>query len=127
MYGIDIFGEAIDGARENTALAGKTVNFIQRDFFAFQHDYLFDEIITNMPDRGRRTREEHDLFYGDFFAKAKEVLTEQGRIILYSNEKNYVKKQLRLRKEFILLQEYSMDEKGIYSLFIIGKRNCDRL
>ncbi len=127
MYGIDIFGEAIDGARENTALAGKTVNFIQRDFFAFQHDYLFDEIITNMPDRGRRTREEHDLFYGDFFAKAKEVLTEQGRIILYSNEKNYVKKQLRLRKEFILLQEYNMDEKGIYSLFIIGKRNCDRL
>ena len=67
------------------------------------------------------------MFYGDFFAKAKEVLTEQGRIILYSNEKNYVKKQLRLRKEFILLQEYSMDEKGIYSLFIIGKRNCDRL
>ncbi|MEH2941626.1 methyltransferase [Lachnospiraceae bacterium KK002] len=127
MYGIDMFGEAIDGARENTALAGKNVNYIQRDFFAFQHDYLFDEIVTNMPDRGKKTREEQDLFYRDFFAKAQEVLTGQGRIILYSNEKNYVKKQLRLRKEFVLLQEYGMDEKGIYNLFIIGKRDWNRL
>ena len=44
-------------------------------------------------------------------------------MILYSNEKNYIKKQLRLRKKFTLLKEYSMDEKGMYSLFIIEKRN----
>ena len=27
-YGTDIFGEAIDGARENAALAGEQINFI---------------------------------------------------------------------------------------------------
>lgn len=126
MYGIDIFKEAINGARENTRLAGKHVNYIQRDFFTFQHEYLFDEIITNMPERGQRTREEHDSFYGKFFEKAEEVLTDRGKIILYSNEKNYVKKQLRLRKEFTLIQEYGMDEKDNYYLFIIGKRNWEK-
>lgn len=123
MYGIDTFGEAIDGAWENTRLAGKHVNYIQRDFFTFQHEYLFDEIITNMPDRGQKSKEEHDSFYGRFFEKASEILTEEGKIILYSNEKNYVKKQLRLRKEFTLFQEYSMDEKDSYNLFVIGKKN----
>lgn len=55
-YGTDIFGEAIDGARENAALAGEQINFIHRDFFDFKHDYLFDEIVTNMPVRGKMTR-----------------------------------------------------------------------
>lgn len=123
MYGIDTFGEAIDGAWENTKLAGKHVNYIHRDFFTFHHEYLFDEIITNMPDRGQKSKEEHDLFYRRFFEKANEVLEKEGKIILYSNEKNYVKKQLRLRKEFTLLQEYSMDEKDSYYLFIIEKKN----
>lgn len=123
MYGIDTFGEAIDGAWENARLAGKQVNYIHRDFFTFQHGYPFDEIITNMPDRGKKSREEHDLFYRRFFEKAEEVLSDSGRMILYSDEKNYIKKQLRLRKEFTLLKEYRMDEKELYNLFIIGKRN----
>lgn len=127
MYGIDIFGEAIAGARENARLAGKEIYYINRDFFAFHHDYLFDEIITNMPDRGKKSREEHELLYEKFFEKAGELLTDKGKVFMYSNEKNYVKKQLRLRKEFTLLQEYAMDEKGIYHLFIIGKRSWDRL
>ncbi len=43
-------------------------------------------------------------------------------MVLYSNEKNFIKKQLRVHREFALLQEYSMDEKGNYCLFIIGKK-----
>lgn len=122
MYGIDIFGKAINGARENTKLAGQNVYYINRDFFEFTHEYLFDEIITNMPDRGKKSREEQDSFYGRFFEKAAEVLGEKGRIIMYSNEKNFVKKQLRIRKDFVMLQEYGMDEKEIYYLFMIEKR-----
>lgn len=122
MYGIDIFGEAIAKARENTQLADREIYYINRDFFDFSHKYLFDEILTDMPDRGKKTREEHDQFYQAFFEKAGEVLAEQGKMILYSNEKNYVKKQLRLHKQFSLLKEYSMDEKERYYLFIIEKQ-----
>lgn len=122
MYGIDSFGQAIAGARENTHLAGKEINYINRDFFAFHHRELFDEIITNMPDKGKKDKKEQDLMYGKFFGSAGKHLTNGGKIIMYSNEKNYVKKYLRLHGEYHLIQEYSMDGKGIYYLFIIEKR-----
>ncbi len=49
-YGVDTFGEAIEKARKNAQIAGMPVNYINRNFFDFAHDYLFDEIITDMPD-----------------------------------------------------------------------------
>lgn len=121
MYGVDIFGEAIAKAKENTKLAGREVYYINRDFFEFTHKYTFDEIITDMPERGKKSKSEQDALYAAFFEKASEVLAAHGQIIMYSNEMNFVKKQLRLQKEFTLLREYSMDEKENYYLFIIRK------
>lgn len=54
MYGLDIFGEAVIKARENAKAAGRQINYINRDFFDFTHKYLFDEIISNMPLRGKK-------------------------------------------------------------------------
>lgn len=125
-YGIDIFGDAIGLARENAVLAGERINFIHRDYFDFRHDYKFDEIITNMPVRGKRTKEEQDAFYGRFFEKTKEILASSGIIILYTNESGFVKKHLRLNPEYKLLQEFSIREKDHFYLFIIGTRgNAD--
>ena len=126
MYGTDIFGEAIKKARENAELAGVRINYINRDYFDFTHEYLFDEIITNMPVRGRKTREEQDLFYSSFFEKSLKLLTGDGVIIMYSNENGFVKKQLRIHKEYHLLSEYVIREKEGYYLFIIGVRGNER-
>ena len=122
MYGIDIFGEAIAKARINTARTGKEIFYINRDFFDFTHEYLFDEIFTNMPLRGRKTREEQDLFYRRFFDKAGEVLKRGGVMILYSDEKGLIKKQLRLREEWRLLNEFCLNEKEDLCVFVIGLR-----
>lgn len=122
MYGIDLYGQAIAGARQNTEAADRKIYYINRDFFEFTHEYLFDEIITNMPEKGQKTKEEQDRLYGTFFQKAKEILRNKGLILMYSNEKGFVKKQLRIQEAFTLLQEYEMDEKGICYLFIIEKR-----
>ena len=122
IYGIDIFGDAITGVRENASLAGEKINFIHRDFFDFKHDYLFDEIITNMPVRGRKTKEEVDGFYGQFFRKAKTLLTDDGKIIMYTNEGGFVKKQLRLQPEFRLVQEFCIRKIEGFYLYIITKR-----
>jgi 23S rRNA G2445 N2-methylase RlmL len=122
MYATDIFGDAIIGGRENASLAGKNINFIHRDFFDFTHDYKFDEIITNMPVRGRKTREEMDGLYADFFAKVKKILANEAVMILYTGESGFVKKQIRLHREFSLLQEYCMQTKKGYYLMIIGVR-----
>lgn len=119
-YGIDLFGEAVSKARENTALAGQRINYINRDYFDFSHGYKFDEIITNMPLRGRKTKEETDAFYASFFEKSREILAPQGIIILYSNEEGFVKKQLRLNAGYKLLQEFCIREKDHFHLFIIG-------
>lgn len=122
MYGIDIFGEAIAKARENTALTDKEIYYINRDFFDFTHEYLFDEIFTNMPMRGKKTRQEQELLYQRFFEKAEKVLKPEGVMILYSNEKGYIKKELRLREGWKLLSEFCLNEKEEFSVFVIGRR-----
>lgn len=119
-YGIDTFGDAIDGARENASLAGEKINFIHRDFFDFKHDYLFDEIVTNMPVRGKMTREQISELYEKFFGKALTLLAEEAVIIMYTGEIGFVKKQLRLHREFSLLEEYCMQSKTGFYLLIIG-------
>jgi len=120
MYGTDIFGEAIAYARENTELAGARVNYIHRDFMDFKHEYLFNEIVTNMPVRGQKTKQEMDVFYGAFFEKVKKHLTKDAVVIMYTNEIGFVKKQLRLHKEFSLLQETCLQPKTDFNLLIMG-------
>lgn len=119
MYGTDIFGEAVKKGRENALAAGMNINFINRNFFDFTHKYLFDEIVTDMPLRGKKTREEQDGFYADFFRKVTEVLRPGGYMFLYSNENGFVKKQLRLHKEFRLVKEDCIREKTGYYFFVI--------
>lgn len=118
-YGIDIFGDAVKLARENAAAAGEQINYINRDYFDFRHAYLFDEIITNMPTRGKKTKEEMDDFYSAFFTKSKTILEDGGRMILYTNEEGFIKKQLRLNREYRLVQEHCVREKEHFYLYVI--------
>ena len=121
-YGIDIFGDAIEMARENAAAAGERINFIHKDYMDFKHAYKFDEIITNLPDRGKKSREEMDAFYAAFFEKSKEILADEAVLVLYSNEIGFVKKQLRLHREYRLIQEFAIQKKTGDTLFVIGYR-----
>ncbi|MFV0465473.1 MAG: methyltransferase [Lachnospiraceae bacterium] len=120
MYGIDVFGDAIELGRENMEIAGLNVNFINRNFFEFKHSHHFDEIVTNMPVRGRKSKEELDAFYQNFFEKAREILKPGGNVILFSNEEGFIKKQLRLNRDFILRKEYEIFKKDHHNLYIIG-------
>ncbi len=121
LYGLDIFGEAVEKARANAEIAGFQANYINRDYFDFTHDYLFDEIITDMP-AGAGKKEETDLLYRRFFEKSAELLTDSGRIVMYSGEMGLVKKYLRLQGRFRLLKEFCILEKRGMYLFILEKR-----
>ena len=108
MYGLDLFGEAIDKARINTKEADVIINYINRDFFDFTHEYLFDEVFTNMP-TVNRSMSERDLFelYRKFFNKVQQHLKQGAILVLYTHNREFVKK-LGATKPFCLLKEYEI-------------------
>lgn len=117
-FGIDIFEEAIKKARENTESAGQIVHYINRDFYDFTHDYLFDEIFTNMPFAlGRTTHQDIFDIYRWFFHKAAEVLTPEGTIILYTHDKDYAV-QFAEEAGYRLLTSFAITTKDKTDLLI---------
>lgn len=118
-YGIDRQEEAIIKARENTEAAHQIIHYINRDFFTFEHEYLFDEVITNMPFQiGRITEEEVYELYADFFKKIPKHLSEDGLLILYSHNKDYVT-QMGRENHFKILKEYEISKKkDIYVIIL---------
>lgn len=120
LYGVDLYAPAIQGARENVQIAGVPAHFINRDCRTFTHSYLFDEIVTNFPTQGK-SLDSHglDCLYGQFFQKAEQLLKEDGTILLYSRDRGYVKKQLRMNPSWKLCKEWCVSEKeGAYLFFI---------
>lgn len=121
IYGLDIFGDAIEKARENAELDHTVINYINRDFFDFKHEYEFDEIITNLSMKiSRKTESELTNLYTKFFKGACTVLKDDGKIILYTNEKTYVKDNIRDNSNYKILKEYEINKKEGTYLFIIN-------
>ncbi|MCI8598536.1 MAG: methyltransferase domain-containing protein [Lachnospiraceae bacterium] len=125
LYGVDLYGEAIQGARENAQIAKVPIHFIHRDFFTFTHEYPFDEIVTNLPVKGKNcTGHELDFLYRKFFDQAETLLKPGGRLFLYSHDKSFVKKQLREHKSMKLLKEWQMNDREdswFYGIQYLGK------
>ncbi len=121
-YGIDTFGEAIDKARRNAQIAGMPIHYIHRDFFDFTHEYLFDEIITDLPTE-IGDRAETDAFYAGFLAKSAGLLSPRGRIFCYTGETGLFKKHLRLCGRYRVLAEFPILERGGTALFVLERRN----
>lgn len=118
MYGVDTFGKAIDGARINTSKAGARANYINRNYFDFEHSILFDEIITDMPVLEYGAADE---FYGRFLSYSEGLLKNQGIMIVYSSEKNLLRKHLRLNGNYKLLREFTMDSRSGAGVYVLIK------
>lgn len=123
MYGIDIYGEAIEKARENTARAGERINYINKDFFEFEHEYLFDEIITDMPQvTSSKDREQIRQLYREFFRKAGAHLKKDGVMILYSTEPGLISDMLGANPAYRLTKRFTLNEKNGTGVFVIHYR-----
>lgn len=119
MYGLDIYSDAIDKAKINTREAHAVINYINRDFFDFKHEYLFDEIFTNMP-RVMGHKEDTEIFeiYRRFFQKAPLHMKKDGVIILYSHNRELVKKLL-IRDRYHMEKEFEISKKEGAYLYVI--------
>ena len=96
-------------------------HYINRDFFQFRHDYLFDEVITDMPfQMGHVTEEEIYGLYLRFFGCIAGFLKEDGIIILYSRNRGFVR-PLAARNGFSVLKEYEISKKEGTYVFILNR------
>lgn len=118
-YGIDMYNDAIQKAHINTEAARQIIHYVNKDFFEFTHEYLFDEIFTNMPfPTGHKSEEEIYAIYERFFGCIRTHLEKDGTIILYTHNKDYVKRLVR-EKNFVILKEFEINTKEYTHLFII--------
>lgn len=120
MYGLDILEEAVEKARENTKRAGLPIHYINRNFFDFEHEYLFDEIVTNLPGKNKNRNEGQIAgLYQNFFEKAMTHLKDGGILLLYTSEKALIQKNCRRYPQYHFRKEYLINEKEKKSLFIL--------
>lgn len=123
MYGVDIFGEAIEKARKNTEKAGAIIHYINRDYFDFTHGHLFDEIITDMPrTAGEGTRSELQELYHKFFAKSLTHLKKEGIVVMYTMNPELVEKELREFARYEKLEEFLINEKNQTRVYVLRVR-----
>ncbi len=127
MYGIDIFGEAVEKARINAAIAGVAINYINRDFFAFTHEYPFDEIITEFPQATQNTpRPRIRELYEKFFDYARGLLKAEAVLILYSTEPSFVRTEVKKYPEYRISESFMLNERNQTTLFVIQFGKKDR-
>lgn len=120
-YGIDVLEDSILKARANTERARQIIHYVNRDFFDFTHEYLFDEIITNMPfKQGYTTGEDIEKLYQSFFPAARERLKDNGIVVLYSHNREQVKR-LAPGGGFTILKEFEISMREGTYVFVLRK------
>ena len=118
-YGLDLYEDAILKARRNTEAAGQLIHYVNRDCFTFTHEYLFDEIFTNMPFvQGQKTSLEIYEIYERFFEIARKLVRRDGVIVLYTHDKTYVDK-LSLKSGFDILKKCQINVKEDTWLYVL--------
>ena len=120
-YALDTYGQAVAEGRENAVAAGLRVRYINRSFFDFKDEDLFDEILTEAPQMAGGQREEKEYFYRSFFDHAIGILAGTGLIMLLTREGNLVRKQIRLHESLCLREEIPMGERR--SIYVIARRS----
>ncbi|SFQ16271.1 23S rRNA G2445 N2-methylase RlmL [Lachnospiraceae bacterium XBB1006] len=119
-YGVDLYGKAIEIARENSKEVGPNIHYIQRDYATFVHDYLFDEVITDMPVRTRNVeRSEVKARYELLFSKTRSILKSTGMMFVFGNEHGFMMQQLRQNRDFTLVKDYVIDDRKEMHFYII--------
>lgn len=120
LYGVDVYGEAIEKGRENAELAGIPIHFINRDILDFTHDYLFDEIISDMPGTGRSKDKGQILdLYERFLKKVPQFLKNHGICVLYTAEADVLKWCVEACEYLNVCKEAVINERTGSTLFVL--------
>ena len=117
LYGTDIYGEAIEKAKTNSKRIGFTVNYIHRNFFDFTHEYLFDEVITDMPRASQESEDE--TLYRRFFTTVKPLLSAGAVLVLYTMRPRLVSEIVSMDGDYTILEDRLLNEKNQTKVFVL--------
>ena len=120
LYGVDLFRQAIEAGEANAKAAGERIFFVQRDYFTFTHEILFDEVLTEFPDLFEQSAEEAELFYEKFFLQTGRLLKQGGVAFLLCRGGNRIHMALRHAEEFHFIREIPFSGKR--NLYIIQRK-----
>ncbi|MBS4930344.1 MAG: methyltransferase [Clostridiales bacterium] len=120
LYGVDLFGKAIDCGRENAKRARTQINFIHRDFKDFFHEYLFDEIVVNMPSTtGKQGEKEIEELYELLLQKGQRHLKKGGIAIIYSQDPSIALSVFKRHLEWKRMETFQIYQKDASYLYIL--------
>jgi 16S rRNA G966 N2-methylase RsmD len=120
IYGLDISGQAVQAAWENSQKAGHIMHLIQRNFNDFKHEYLFDEIITDMPrSSDRRIQSQMDYLYHLLFSRSRELLAPEGILAVYSEDSSLMEKWMVQNPWLRRLEKIPMTKDKTAWLYIL--------
>lgn len=123
-YGVDIYGAAVEAARENLKQAGilQKSELIMKDFNEFHHEHRFDEVITDFPTCSDvRKLSDIDRLYASFFKKIKLFLEADAVLILYTRNRDILRKYA-INSDFRQTAEFEISRKEGSYLIILQKQ-----
>ncbi len=110
LTGVDIYRTAISAAQVNSKLANVNIELIDDDILDFSTNYLFDELITNMPfDNKSTTHNKYADLYRSFVDKIPTLVREGGMAFIYTIEKQLFREVLIDNQDLELLQEIKIE------------------
>lgn len=120
LYGVDIYGKAIDAGRENASIARTVINFVNRNFAEFKHEYLFDEIVTNMPIVTEKQSEKTiESLYELLLTKGCKHLKKGGIAVVYSSNPSIASNVFRKHPEWKRLETHQIYQREASYLYIL--------
>lgn len=123
LYGVDIYGEAIELACENAELAHVPVYFVNRDFAEFTHKYRFDEIVTELPAQSDKlTADMLYRLYRQFVKKLDEWMQPAGHVIVCTTEPSWLKELAELSGYLRVETVHSLSGKRAAALMVLKYR-----
>lgn len=124
IYGLDISGQAVQAAWENSSRAGVTLHLVQRNFNDFKHEYKFDELFTDMPRQSsNRAQSQTDYLYHLLFSRGRELLAPEGIMVIYSEDGAVMERKLAENLWLKRLQKIPMSRDKSCWLYILQNKD----
>ena len=122
LYGLDISGQAVQAAWENSQRAKKVLNLVQRNFNDFKHEYTFDEIITDMPRQSAHMKyKQLEYLYQLLFVRSRELMAEKAVMAVYCEDAQMMERCLNENKWLTRVKKIPMSKDQTSWLYILRK------